>query len=256
MRFRNRPYREIDQLLTQVLNSREVELREVARDGSKIDPAWDRLVPAATQLRIVALAGQNQMGAAETLLSGTDASPQELLAILSGLAQMADRLDERSRHDLGRVQLIAARRVSSQRTDLPAEMGPVVDRCLAEAYTATGDLPEAIRIYEAQLNSRPRDRTLLETIAQLRIQHAAPDDLQRAKSIYRQLEGFDPAGSAAWLRTRLKVASVCLKLGEKAECAKLLKVTRILYPELGGESLKAEYAALDKELQPRLEPQP
>lgn len=256
MRFRDRPYREIDQLLTQVLNSREVELREVARDGSKIDPTWDRLVPAATQLRIVALAGQNQMGAAEILLSGTDASPQELLAILSGLAQMADRLDERSRHDLGRVQLVAARRVSSQRGALPAEMSPVIDRCLAEAYTATGDLPEAIRIYEAQLQSRPRDRALLETIGQLRIQHAAPDDLQRAKAIYRQLEGFDPAGSPAWLRSRLKVANVCLKLGEKAECAKLLKVTRILYPELGGESLKAEYAALEKELQPRLEPQP
>ncbi len=238
-----------------MLNSREVELREVARDGAKIDPAWDRLVPAATQLRIVALAGQNQMGAAETLLSGTDASPTELLSILSGLAQMADRLDARSRHDLGRIQLIAARRVSSQREELPAEMSPVIDRCLAEAFTATGDLPEAIRIYETLLKSRPRDRALLETIAQLRIEHAAPDDLQRAKAIYRQLEGFDPAGSAAWLRTRLKVAQTCLALGEKTECAKLLKVTRILYPELGGESIKGEYNEFEKELQ-RQEPRP
>ena len=250
MRYRERPYREIDQLLTQILHSREVELREVARDGSKIDPAWDRLVPAATQLRIVALAGQGQMGAAEQLLSGTDASPQELLAILSGLSQMADRLDERSQHDLGRVQLVAARRVHSQRDRLPAELIPVIDRCLAEAYVATGDLPEAIAIYETQLKSRPRDRALLETIGRLRIEHADSSDLQRAKAIYRQIEAFDPAGSTAWLRTRLTVARVCLKLGEKSECEKLLKVTRILYPELGGASLKAEYAALEQELKP------
>jgi hypothetical protein len=64
------------------------------------------------------------------------------------------------------------------------------------------------------------------------------------------LEAFDTAGSPAWLRTRLTVARVCLQLGEKTECEKLLKVTRILYPELGGESLKAEYAALEQELKP------
>ena len=130
-------------------------------------------------------------------------------------------------------------------------MAANVDRCLAEAYTATGDLPEAIALYETLLKARSRDRHLMETIGSLLQQHGQLADLQRAKLIYRQLEGFDPAGSTAWLRTRLTVARLCLQLGEKAECQKLLKVTRILYPELGGMELKAEYAKLEMEVTSR-----
>ena len=113
---------------------------------------------------------------------------------------------------------------------------------------ASGDLPEAIAIYESLLQVHPRDRQLMETIGSLSLKRNQPAALKRAKSIYRQLEALDPAGSPAWLRTRLAVARICFQLGEKAECEKLLKVTRILYPELGGAELKAEYAQLEKNL--------
>ncbi len=242
-------YSAVDSLLVQILHSRDVEVREVARDHSPLDPAWDQLVPAVTQLRIISLAGMGRTADAEKLLSSaTTASPQDILMILSGLSAMAVSLDEKSRHDLGRVQLSAARRLDSQRAQLTPDVAANVDRCLAEAYTATGDLPEAVALYETLLKSQPRDRQLLETIGGLLQQHGQPKDLQRAKLIHRQLEGFDPAGSPAWLRTRLIVARLCLQLGEKTECQKLLKVTRILYPELGGVELKAEYAKLEMSL--------
>lgn len=249
LRFPDHRYAAVDSLLVQILHSRDVEVREVARDNSPLDPAWDQLVPAVTQLRMISLAGLGRMADAEKLFSSaTTASPQDLLAILSGLSAMAASLDEKSRHDLGRVQLSAARRLDLQRSQLTPDVAALVDRCLAEAYTATGDLPEAIALYETLLKTRPRDRQLLETIGSLLQQHGQPEDIQRAKRIYRQLEGFDPAGRPAWLRTRLTVARLCLRLGEKAECQKLLKVTRILYPELGGVELKAEYAKLDQDV--------
>ncbi len=249
LQLRDRRYADAEKLLVQILHSREVEAREMARDGSKLDQQWDQLVPAATQLRIISVAGLGRSGEAETMFSAaTTASPEDVLAILSGLSELAAGLDEPARHDLGRIQLAAARRLDRQRSTLSPEMAIHVDRCLAEAYTATGDLPEAIAIYETQLKAHPRDRPLLETIGTLSVNRGQPADLKRAKAVYRQLESFDPAGSPAWLRTRLTVARVCFQLGERAECQKLLKVTRILYPKLGGEELQAEYQALEKQV--------
>ena len=249
LRLGQRRYKEADQLLVQIVSSREIEAREVARDGSKLDPAWERLLPAATQLRVVSLAGMGRMSDAEKLFeSATTSSVNELLPLLAGLSEMASGLDEPTRRHLGRIQLSAARRLAQQRASLAPEMAGLVDRCLADAYVATGDLPEAIVLYESLQKGNPRDRALLETIGKLSLQRGQPEDLKRAKGVYRQLEGLDPPGSAAWLRHRLTVARVCVQLGEKAEGAKLLKVTRILYPELGGPALKAEYAALETQL--------
>ncbi len=249
LRLQESRYSEAELLLVQILQSRDIEAREMARDGTPIDPAWDKLVPVVTQLRMISLAGLGRIGEAETLFATSKTtSPEDLLAILSGLSDLAGSLDEKSRHDLGRFQLATARRLDTQRSQLSPESTQRVDRCLAEAYTATGDLPEAIALYETLRKTRPRDRSLLETIGKLHLKHAQPEDFQRAKLVYRQLESFDPPGSPAWLRTRLAVARNCLQLGEQAECEKLLKVTRILYPELGGEELQAEYAEIEKRL--------
>ena len=189
------------------------------------------------------------MGEAEKLFStATTASAEDLLGILSGLSELASSLDSQASRDLGRVQLAAARRLHAERSNLAPEIALRVDRCLAEAYVATDDLPEAIAIYESLLKTRPRDRQLLETIGTLSLKRGQPIDHKRAKGVYRQLESVDPAGSPAWLRTRLTVARICHQLGENAESAKLLKVTRLLYPTLGGEDLQSQYSALEKEV--------
>ncbi len=249
LRLDNRRYNESDQLLIQIQNSREVDAREVARDGSKLDPMWDRLMPAVTQLRVISLAGMGRMSEAEKLFeSATASSVNELLPILSGLSELASGLDEPSRRHLGRIQLAAARRLVQQRSNLAPALAGLADRCLADAYVATGDLPEAITLYESLLKVNPRDRGLLVTIGTLSLQRGKPEDLKRAKGIYRQMETLDPPGSPTWLRNRLTVAQISHQLGEDAECTKLLKVTRILYPELGGAALKAEYAALESQL--------
>lgn len=247
LQLQHRHYADAEQLLEQIVHSREVEAREMARDESMLDPQWDHLVPATTQLRIISLAGLGRSGEAEAMFSSTTtASPEDMLAILSGLSELEASLDETSRRDLGRIQLAAARRLDRQRSTLRPEVAIHVDRCLAEAYTATGDLPEAIAIYETLRKSHPRDRQLLETIGSLSMKRGQPPDLQRAKAVYRQLESLDPAGSPGWLRTRLTLARVSFQLDEKAESQKLLKVTRILYPELGGAELQAEYRELEQ----------
>ncbi|RLS55527.1 MAG: hypothetical protein DWH91_09040 [Planctomycetota bacterium] len=246
--FRARRYADADTLLRQVAHSRDLAEREAARDGVPLATGWTALLAPVHQMQIVCLAGLGRMGEAEHQLRQlTTSDPAELLVILSGLAELSQTLEPVARHDLGRVQLAVAQRLERQRESLPREVIAVLDQCLADAYTATGDLPEAIEIYEKVLLTRPRDRSLLETISRLSVERGQPENLKRAKAIYQQLEGFERPGTLEWFRRRLEVVRVTHRLGALDECRKLLKVTRILYPQLGSPALAAEYASLEKE---------
>jgi hypothetical protein len=64
---------------------------------------------------------------------------------------------------------------------------------------------------------------------------------KQAKGLWRRLEGVLKAGSPEWLDARWHVIRCCQKLGEQAEADKLLKVTKLLYPDLGGAAMKAKF---------------
>jgi hypothetical protein len=104
----------------------------------------------------------------------------------------------------------------------------------------------AIAIYETLVEGAPIDQRLLKTTAELLARCGEKDCLERAHHTWRRLEGLLPAGSDAWLEVRYEVCR-CLALQEKpAEACRLLKVTRLLYPTLGGERLSVRFAELEK----------
>lgn len=241
-------YDDAEQILIQIRQSREIAARELARDMTPLPAEWDQLLTAVAQLRVISLAGTEKMGEAEALFnSAFTTKPDDLLVLLSGLSELSRGLDDRARNDLGRIQLAAARRLSQQRAELPEKTREQADRCLAEAYVATGDLPEAIELYEAMLRKHPRDMSLLQTTASRCLDRGHPENLDRAKEIYRQLESMERAGSDSWLRHRLAIARITFRQGEVEECQKLVQVTRILYPKLGGDDLKSQYDHLAAE---------
>jgi hypothetical protein len=51
-------------------------------------------------------------------------------------------------------------------------------------------------------------------------------------------------GSLEWLDARWHVIRCCRRLGEQAEADKLLKVTKLLYPDLGGEAMRTRFDEL------------
>ena len=206
------------------------------------DRDWLR---AAEQLRVVSLAGQRRIDEAEKLIGSLEESgPDELLALLDGLAAVAARCDMGTQRLVAELQL----RASQALTESPAKLSDAqrlrLWRTRAEAFAATGQPTKAVAVYQQLVEKAPRDAKLLRTAAELCESLSSTTGDQHAKTYWRRLEGVLKAGSPEWLDARWHVIRNCRQLGDKAEADKLLKVTKLLYPDLGGESMRARFGDL------------
>lgn len=201
----------------------------------------------AEQLRVVSLAGQRRIDEAEKLIGALEASGQdELLALLDGLATVAARCDMGTQRLVAELQLRASQNLAESPKKLTDAQRLRLWRARAEAFSATGQPTKAVAVYEQLVEKSPRDVKLLRTAAEMceSLNSTAGD--QQAKTYWRRLEGTLKAGSAEWLDARWHVIHCCQRLGEKSEAAKLLKVTKLLYPELGGPTLRAKFVELER----------
>jgi len=223
-------YKAADRLLEHVITT--------ARDGE-----W---LKAAEQLRVVSLTGQRRIDEAERLLDSLEeAGPDELLTLLDGLTAVAAHCDAGTQRLVAELQLRALQglAVSPQR-ELSAAQRLRLLRTRAEAFTATGQTSKAIAASQQLLEKSPRDATLLRSIAELCESLESTDGFKQAKSLWRRLEAVLKAGSTEWLDARWHVIHCCQKLGEQTEAEKLLKVTKLLYPDLGGPAMRAKFEGL------------
>jgi hypothetical protein len=245
-------YADADALLDRVIGSYQIAEREAAQDQAPaIDPAWAPLYQAATQLRIVSLAGQDRPSDALQVVDGlTQTDPQVLLAVLAGLGEVALKIAPGRRSALGEVQVRAAERLQSHRGSLDAAGARRLDECLAEAYAVVGRPNDALAVYEPLLAQSPRDKRLLRAAAVLLSGLNKPAQLEKGRSYWRQLEKLEQHGSTAWFDARYELAAVTLKLKQPAEFRRLMSITRELYPELGGPELRQKFARLESQAQP------
>ncbi|MBC7821259.1 MAG: hypothetical protein IAG10_30600, partial [Planctomycetaceae bacterium] len=109
-----------------------------------------------------------------------------------------------------------------------------------------GQPTKAVAVYQQLVEKSPRDAKLLRTAAELCESLSSTTGDQQAKTYWRRLEGVHKAGSPDWLDARWHVIHCCQRLGEQAEAAKLLKVTKLLYPDLGGDPLRAKFEELER----------
>lgn len=249
LNHRTPDYGSADALLDRVIGSSQAAVREAETNGQTPDPTWPALQHVATQLRIVSLAGQDRLNDALSILDSLPQSdPKVLLGVLNGLSEMSAGIRPERERALGELQLKAAEALDAHRDQLEPPDARLLDHCLAQAYSAVGRPNDAIAVYESLLEGSPRDKRLLRTAAELLTDSGQEQAWETAKTYWRRLEALEQPGSKAWLSARLQVAATCLKLGQTEECRKLLSVTRVLYPELGGPELKAEFDALQAEV--------
>jgi tetratricopeptide (TPR) repeat protein len=243
-------YMKADRLLERVFSSHAIASKQPAAPNDSA--TWKSLSKTATQLRIVSLAGQHRFSQADLFVRKfSETNPSEVLSVLDGLMQLAAHAEPTTRRGLGELQLQAAGKLYRRRLELSAEEQQRLDRCLAQAYVATNQPKKAIAVYEGLLRQSPRNRRLLKTVSQLLVECGTPECLESAKSHWRKLESAHKAGSQEWLNTRYHVAWCSFKLKEYNECRKLLGVTRLLYPDLGGDELRGKFTKLEKVLNKR-----
>ena len=201
---------------------------------------------AAEQLRVVSLAGQRRIDEAEKLIGAFEESgPDELLTLLDGLAAVAAHCDMGTQRLVAELQLRASQTLAESPKKLTDAQRLRLWRARAEAFSATGQPTKAVAVYEQLVEKSPRDAKLLRTAAELCESLSSTTGDQHAKTYWRRLEGVLKAGSPEWLDARWHVIRNCQRLGDKSEADKLLKVTKLLYPELGSQAMRARFEELD-----------
>ena len=210
---------------------------------------WQRLRQRAESLRVVALAGNGKPMEAERLINSlAAASPRDLLVIVERLGPFVASENRLRQTQYVSLQLLAIDQLAKHRSTLSKEEQDQLDQFLARAYLASGQLAKAIETYERQATSAAKDAGRQREIAMLLAEHPQRECAMLARQCWRRVESLTKQGSAEWLTARLGEITTGIQLGEGAESKKLLALTKLLYPELGGSELKARFLAAEEKL--------
>ncbi|MGE0377349.1 MAG: hypothetical protein AB7Q45_18210 [Planctomycetaceae bacterium] len=235
-----------DTLLERVLES------DAAADASEPDAsaAFDQTptarLAAASQLRIVSLAGQGRLDEAREVVRQLERrSPDRLLDVLGGLTTAAGQVGLEHKQTVGTLQLEVSQSLDSRRETLSEEQRLKLDESLALAYAALGRMPQAAAVYEKLLWQQPGNARIIESLARLYESNGTISDVRNASKQWQALERLQRQGSPAWLESRYHLAWCSHRLGDDGAARKLIGVTRVLYPELGGVQLKEQFDKLE-----------
>lgn len=244
---RTHPYVDAERLLTPVTQAAELQRHAAESDGREPPPEWLQLAHTAAQLRIVALAGQGRLDEARAQFNTLALTePDALLSLLQGLSALSSGIPAEHRQELAQLQLETAQQLRLQQPNFSAAEQQGLDAAVADAYLAAGNDLNAAGFFDKLLAQSPRDRTRLRTAAELHQRLGEPANFQKAKTYWQRLESLESKGSGAWLTARLHIAECAVRLGQKEEARKLIALTRLVYPELGGADLQARFAAVEQ----------
>ena len=241
-------YRQIDQLLEAIL-ARGPSV--ISAPGQKPDAVAVAIRDTTRQLRVLSLAGQGRLDEARKLVASFAGRPDDLLALLDGLDQVATTTRASDRRRLGALQLQAAESLDQQRNTLGPANRQRLDRCLAQAFVAAGFPLRAVAVYERLVKAAPRNWKPRTRLAEVRLAIGTASQTQAAITDWRAAERLLPPGSDNWMTVRLGTLRALKQAGQVSECRQLLSVTRLLYPEKGTAAVRADLKRLAISLRPK-----
>lgn len=221
---------------------------EIKKEDGQFDH-WNRLKQRAESLRVVALAGGGKPQEAERLVESLGAAaPRDLLLIVERLAPFVASTNRQRQTQYTALQLRVIDLLSKHRNALSREERDRLDQSLGKAYLANGQITKAVEIYEQQATATAKDPNRQREIATLLSELDQRECTVLAKQCWRRVESLTKQGTPEWLTARLGVITTSIRLNEQAEAKKLLALTRLLYPELGGSDLKPKFEAEERRL--------
>lgn len=228
-------------MMAQLRRNNELSESSVSQTTKQIQ-FWNQISNQALRLQIIALAGQGNPNAAQSLVESLEtAGTDELLSVLNGVSQIDLELTPQARRELGMLQLKSAEKLASRREELNPQQLKRLDLCLAEAYLAIDQPIRALEFYQDLLKQSPQDAALIKQVALLLERCGTKACLRQATPKWRQLEAAEKPGTIPWLDARLHIIQSLFDSGDEAEAKKLFGVTKLLYPELGNADLKNRY---------------
>ena len=202
-------------------------------------------------LRIVALTGMGNTADAEQILSQKSVSPAQMLDVVDKLTWFlaATAADEQKR--ISSVLRLVIQQLDRRRDELSAEQCQLLDQYLIRAYAATGEIVKTVDLAKRLSEQFAKDADKQRELARLLSEIPKPEAVSLTKQCWRRVESLTKPGSLEWLTARKEVLTACIRLDQFDEAHKLIQLTKVLYPDLGGEPLKAQLEAIERDLQSR-----
>lgn len=183
-------------------------------------------------LLIGALARNGKLADAHFVAENLTAGPPEVL--LESLTIVADQLQQTANPgDAAKRSQLAqtlVKLVDARHSELDEKSLAQLNACRAAIMAATGDRAAALAQYAALAAASPDDGEVQERYATLLTASDVPEELRQALALWQTIESRTRRGTGRWRRARSARIDLLKRLGENEEAAKLLQLTRLLYP--------------------------
>lgn len=237
-----------DRQISASLN-RVIEACSLKTSQDESSQAWKETALAAYRLKIVSLAQSGRTREAEALIAQiANAGRQSLLELLNGLSQAAEKANPQTKKGIAELQLETCESLNAQRDLLSPTQQQLLDRTKARALILAERSVEAHEMYEDLIQQSPDDLQLRRELAKSLSDCGTVSCYHRALEHWQYLEDHTEKGTLDWLRYRAEVIQSLIQVGKSKEAAKLLKITRLLYPEIGDETLREKYTTLQQKI--------
>lgn len=222
--------------------SAERLLKEALQRTPDAPPEWQS---EAATLLVYALAAQGRHAEAAQVMEQISAgSATGLATMLAALTELAATVPADSRRALAELQLRVVALLQPRQHELQGDELVALEVGQAAALAASGRTAEALQAYERLAKKYPRNGNIQLARAALLQASNDPATLRTALAHWREIEKKSRPGGERWFTARFSQAETLYQLQEKEQAAKLIKLTRILHPEMGGAELKGKFERL------------
>ncbi|HMC09948.1 MAG TPA: hypothetical protein VKH44_01605, partial [Pirellulaceae bacterium] len=218
-------------------------LRRALAASFDAPPSWRAAAQAQLVVSLAAQGGRHGDALAELRSSGA-ASPEQMLAVLEGLSQVAGRTSPRSRSQIAAVQLEAVAMFAKSRNQLSPEQQLTLGRVQAEALASMGRRDEALAEYTQLAKAHPNNGSIQEGFAKLLLASSDPAQLQQALDRWRVVASRTKPRTPRWLEAKYSIALAQFKLGDRAGAATLLRFLLETPPGLKETAWETTYSDL------------
>ena len=214
------------------------------RGDPPADARWR--LDAVPLLVVGELVQGNTQGAYEWLTMALDTDAATAQGVLASVQSKLDSAGPTDRIAIAMHlrQMIAALAPTSPETPVATDEQGL--RARAEALAASGDHRSAIGLYDQLIAESPNDRSL--RLAQAGAMERA-EAHESALAAWRQIEARTPRNTPGWYEARLARIRLLVTLRRSDEAHKLLRMTKLTAPDLGGESTRARFLSYEEILE-------
>ncbi len=202
---------------------------------------------SAARIKLVwALAGQGakRQQAEQILQQIADPAPEDLFALLEGLAAMNNQPDSNTKPDaaIARMVLQCASLLEAHLAKMPQSRHVRLMTHCAAAYGATGKNDAARRQYETLIDQHPRNAAVRNAYAEFLFD--APATRRAALAQWRILASKSRPQTGGWYRAKYDVARCYFALGEKERAAQFIRYLQAAPPGLEKTLLREQFLEL------------